>query len=86
MYNNKVIDEIKDGVKNNGINYIKTYKNVQIKQIFSYINEDKYDNFILWLEKYEYNKYYKSCFTGNSITDPIKQFVNAIQNFNKNGC
>jgi hypothetical protein len=82
----QIINEIKEDIKINGINYIKTYNNKEIRDTFSYINEKKYDDFLSWLEDYEYNKSYKCCFTDKSITDPIKQFVNAMQSFNKYGC
>ena len=86
----QIINEIKEGIKINGkssgINYIKTCNNKEIRDTFSYINEKKYNDFLSWLEDYEYDKSYICCFTDKQITDPIKQFVNAIQSFNKYGC
>ena len=79
---NQIINEI----KNNKIDYIKTCNNKEIRDTFSYINEKKYNDFLSWLEDYEYDNSYECCFTGKSITDPIKQFVNAMQSFNKYGC
>ena len=83
---NQIINDIKNNDKLNCIDYIKTCNNKEIRDTFSYINEKKYDDFLSWLEDYEYNKSYECCFTGKSITDPIKQFVNAMQSFNKYGC
>jgi hypothetical protein len=68
---NQIINDIKNNDKLNCIDYIKTCNNKEIKDTFSYINEKKYDDFLSWLEDYEYNKSYECCFTGKSITDPI---------------
>ena len=78
--------QIINDIKNNGIEYIKTCNNKEIQDTFSYIDKKKYNDFLSWLEDYEYDKSYICCFTDKPITDPIKQFVNAIQNFNKYGC
>jgi 3-methyladenine DNA glycosylase AlkC len=82
--NNKIL-EFENDLKKNGLNYLRTSNNKEIRDTVSYLKSEKFEEFDKWLRNYKHCEYVICPWTREKIRNIEKQLINRFQHYNKYG-